>query len=182
MIRAMVQKIIRRASTKGLVALAAALALGLPVSSVDAHEGAEPRAESSVKQVAQVKVEVKTEAGRVIKGDLQLDWGAPGTVEMQGDGKKHIVGLELVRETDDSKVLKVTLRYHVDDHLVVAPYTFDTKLKKREVVHIEGGSAIALTVTPKKVKAPPPPAEEEKPRDKIDVGDADPRDPLGGLE
>lgn len=165
-----------------MVAIAAVLLLALPAATAGAHEpGSVAAAESATKQVAQVKVEVKTEGGRVVKGDAQLDWGEHGNVELDADGHKHTVGLELARPEGDAKTLTVTLRYHVDDRLVVAPYTFDTTVKKREVLHIEGGTAIALTVTPKKVKAPPP--EEEKPKDKIEVGgEDDPDDPLGGLQ
>lgn len=138
-----------------------------------------PPAEAPTKQVAQVKVEIKTEAGRVLKTDAQLEWGAPGNVELASEGHTHTVGLEVARAAEDKPEVTVTLRYHLDDQLVVAPYTFDAKVKKREVLRIEGGTAIALTVTPKKVKAPPP--EEEKPKDKIEVGD-DPESPLGGLK
>lgn len=140
-----------------------------------------PPAEVPTKQVAQVKVELKTEAGRVIKADAQLEWGAPGNVELASEGHTHTVGLEVARAAEDKPEVTVTLRYHLDDKLVVAPFTFDAKVKKREVLHIEGGPAIALTVTPKTVKAPPPPEEDEKPKDKIDVGD-DPQSPLGGLK
>jgi hypothetical protein len=48
-----------------------------------------------------------------------------------------------------------------------------TEAKKREVIRIEGGSAIALTVTPKKVKldengnpVEPIPPDEPKPKEK----------------
>lgn len=160
-------------------ALAGALASVLAVPTATAAPKAPPAAEAPTKQVAQVKVELKTEGGRVIKGDAQLEWGAPGNVELASEGHTHTIGLEVARAADDKPEVTVTLRYHLDDKLVVAPFTFDAKVKKREVLRIEGGPAIALTVTPKKVKAPPP--EEEAPKDKIDV-QGDPESPLGGLE
>lgn len=158
-----------------LAALVATLVL--PSAAIAAPKA--PPAEAPTKQVAQVKVEIKTEGGRVIKTDAQLEWGAPGNVELASEGHTHTIGLEVARQNETKPEVTVTLRYHLDDQLVVAPYTFDAKVKKREVLRIEGGTAIALTVTPKKVKAPPP--EEEKPKDKIEVGD-DPESPLGGLK
>jgi hypothetical protein len=169
-----------------LGALALGLLLGLPGGDAIASAPT-PAAESTTTNKAHVKLEIKQEDGKVLrnKGDL-LDWGQSGTVVIEADEHKHAVELQLTKGSDST--LTVTLAYERDGTPVVAPYTFDTKIKKREVIHIEGGAAIALTITPKAVKqgdAAPPPEESPEPapkdKDKIEIG-TNPNDPLGGLE
>ena len=141
----------------------------------------------ATKQIAQAKVEVKTESGAVLKSHVNLDWGTDGNVELAAGETKHAVGLKVVRD-GESKEITVTLSYGVDGSPVIEPYTFDSSVGKREVIHIEDGAAIALTVTPTNVKVdgpePAPPAEEPDEgggNGKIEVG-PDTEDPLGGLE
>jgi hypothetical protein len=145
------------------------------------------------KQVANAKVELKTVTGAVVKGQLNLDWGKDGSVELAAGETKHAVGIKVDRD-GEAQQITVTLSYEVDGSPVIEPYTFDMSVGKREVIRVEDGAAIALTVTPKKVKSgqtPAPPPEEPPEEDgdegggggggKIEVGPGV-DDPLGGLE
>jgi hypothetical protein len=168
-----------------LKALALGIMFGLAGGDALASAPTAAAAESTTTNKAHVKLEIKQEDGKVLrnKGDL-LDWGQSGTVVIEADEHKHAIELQLTKGSDST--LTVTLAYERDGNPVVAPYTFDTKLKKREVIHIEGGAAIALTISPKAVKeeeAPPPPEEapEPAPKDKIEIGGGS-NDPLGGIE
>lgn len=134
-----------------------------------------PMAEAETKQVAHVKVEIRQESGEVAKNTAQLEWNAESDVSFKGAEHQHDVQLKLVRPSAKSSKLSVTLSYNRDGEAIIAPYTIDTKVKKREVIRIEGGLAIALTVTPKKVKVAPP--KEKKPG--FNPGEGD--DPLSGL-
>lgn len=156
------------------------------------------------RNVAVVKVELKQESGKVFKHDgAVFDWGTDGNIVFTIGEHSHDVALRIDRESDDSKKIKLTVGYTRDGKALIAPYTIDSHVKKREVVHIEGGIALAFTVTPKKVKvdengdAPSedPDAgggdqggggnETEKPKDKPKNkigGSGDSDDPLGGLE
>ena len=78
----------------------------------------------------------------------------------------------------NSKKVSVTVAYNRGGEDIIAPYEFDAKVKKREVLRIEGNLAIAVTITPKKA-APPKAEEDDKP--KLDVS-GDPDDPLAGLK
>ncbi len=180
--------------------LGVAFAVGIvaaPVSPVEAADAVPvaakgkdkkgKKAPQATKQIAQAKVEVKTGSGAVLKSNLNLDWGTDGNVELAAGDTKHAVGLKVVRGGESNEIT-VTLSYGVDGSPVIEPYTFDSSVGKREVIHIEDGAAIALTVTPTNVKVddpnPAPPAEEPDEgggNDKIEVG-PDTEDPLGGLE
>lgn len=155
------------AATLGLIA-APALA-SAPATPVAAEAG-------QPKQVASVKVELRQESGKVVKGSTQLEWNEDGSLSIEEDGIKHRVKLRLEREGKSKKV-NVTVAYTRGGEDIIAPYEFSAKVKKREVLRIEGNLAIAVTITPKKVA--PPKEKDDKPR--LDLGgDAD--DPLSGLD
>lgn len=135
-------------------------------------------AQQETKQVASIKVEIRQESGEVVKGSTQLDWNEDGTLSIDQDGTDHKLQLRVERE-GKSKKLNITVAYSRGGEDIVAPYAFDAKVKKREVVRIEGNLAIAVTVTPKKVEAAKKDKGEDKP--KLDLtGDED--DPLAGLD
>ncbi len=135
-------------------------------------------AQQETKQVASIKVEIRQESGDVVKGSAQLDWNEDGTVSIEQDGTTHRLNLRVERE-GNSKKLNITVAYNRGGEDIVAPYAFGAKVKKREVVRIEGNLAIALTVTPKKVETAKKDNGEDKP--KLDLsGDED--DPLAGLD
>jgi len=123
-----------------------------------------------------VKVEIRQESGKVIKGDAELEWNEDGSLSIEEDGTQHKVRLRLDREGNSNKV-SVTVAYNRGGKDIIAPYEFDAKVKKREVLRIEGNLAIAVTITPKKVAAPK--KDDDKP--KLDVS-GDPDDPLAGLD
>ncbi len=142
---------------------------------------ARSEAQGETKVVADIKVEIRQESGKVIKDAFQLDWSEDGTHSIESEGTQHDVELRVDRD-GNAKSASVTLAYARGGEDIIAPYTFDVKLKKREVVRIEGGLAIAVTVTPKKVAAAADPDKGKKKKPKLDPGDDDPNDPLGGLD
>ena len=159
-------------------ALAVTLGFVAPASAATPEDGATSVAQEETKQVANVEVEIRQESGEVVKGSTQLEWNADGTLSLEHDGTQHELQLRIDRK-GTSKKLNITVAYSRAGTAIVAPYAFDAKVKKREVIRIEGDLAIALTVTPTKVAA----VKEDKPKDKprVDVsGDDD--DPLAGLD
>lgn len=155
------------------------LALGSAFVTSTSHaasDGAAPVAEQQThKQVAEVKIEIRQETGKVVKNVATVDWNQNAEVVFEAEEQKHDLDVKLVREGDKSRKVSVTMAYSRDGQAVIAPYSFDTTVKKREVIRIEGGLAIAVTVTPKKVKV-------EKPKDEtpdVDIGEGN--DPLSGL-
>lgn len=149
-------------------------------------------------EVAQVKIEIKLESGRVVKPEdvFTLGYGVDNNLEIQADGAKHQFLLNVKRKGTkgkEAKEVSITVGYDRDGEAIIAPFTFDAKVKKREVLRIEGGIALAFVVTPKKVEtaeAPPEgeqqpeePSEQPKPKQKkkkIETCDSD--DPLCGVE
>jgi hypothetical protein len=200
----------RRGARWGAVLVALGLLVGAgPVASVhaagpddevgeDGEEGdGSEGAEQPKDEVAQVKIEIKLESGRVVKPEsaFTIDYGVDSNLEIQAEGAKHQFMLNIKRkgkEGKEAKEVSITVGYDRDGEAIIAPFTFDAKVKKREVLRIEGGIAIAFTITPKKVEgvAPPegeqqpeeplePPKEKEK-KKKIETCDSD--DPLCGVE
>lgn len=160
-----------------------AVVLGIGVSLGVVHADATAAEENTeatprTKQVALVKIEIKQPTGNVVKneGDL-VEWNEDAAVVIDTEDQKHAVSLKLGRESEKASKVNVTLAYDLDGQPVIAPYSFDTRVKKREVVRIEGGLAIAVTITPKTVQLEPP----KKKREKIE-GVKDPNDPLDGLD
>jgi hypothetical protein len=154
----------------------------LPLTSANAQPGAgaTPAAEAQ-HNVASVKIELKQPGGKVLKYDgAVLEWGADGNVEFKHDDHVHDVALRIERPDDKQKQISLTVGYSKDGHAVIEPTTVASEIKKREVVHIDGGIAIAITVTPKNVKgagdgdAAEPPEETEKPKTKEKEKPAEP--------
>jgi len=182
------------------------LCASLPVTAADA--AADEAAAEEQRNVASVKIELKQPSGKVLKYDgAVLEWGADGNVEFKYDDHVHDVALRIERPNDKEKQIKLTVGYSKDGRAVIEPHTLDSEIKKREVVRIDGGVAIAITVTAKNVKvdgdgdpiepppeetkpvekpkeqpAPPPPQDEPpKPKKKrLEGGDSD--DPLHGIK
>ena len=164
-----------------VAALAAPLSLALAAPDAAAAAKKTEKQDQTFKQVAQIKVEIKQESGKVIKTKGTVDFGAQGTLALAGDDHSHSVHVKVDRTEEKSEV-SITLGYDRDGEAIIAPYSFDTKVKKREVIQIEGGIAIALQVTPKKVavEAPPPEEKPEEREEKLEL-EGDNNDPLGGL-
>jgi hypothetical protein len=140
----------------------------------------------AIVEVAIVKVEVKLESGKVIKHDgVLFEWGDEGNVVLKYDDHTHDVALKVDRTDDSGKAIKLTVGYARDGESIIQPQTVSTEAKKREVIRIEGGSAIALTVTPKKVKldengnpVEPIPPDEPKPKEKDKPKEQKPKAPV----
>jgi len=140
------------------------------------------------KDVASVKIELKQASGKVLKYDgALLEFGADGNVTFKADDHVHDVSLRIDRA--EGKAISLTVGYTKDGNAIITPQTVDSEIKKREVIRIEGGVAIAITVTSKVAKKaapeekPPeetpeePPAEQPKKKDRIvDPGGNDPLD------
>lgn len=154
-----------------------------PQPALAAAAGSAKKEDQTFKQVAYVKVEIKQESGKVVKSNGIVDWGSDGRIELAGDKHSHAILLKIERDENTAGKLSITLGYDQDGESVIAPYTFDAKVKKREVIQIEGGIAIALQITPKKVAvdAPPPEDKPTERDEKLRIG-GDNIDPLGGLD
>ena len=146
----------------------------LPLTSANAAPGdaATPAAEAQ-HNVASVKIELKQASGKVLKYDgAVLEWGADGNVEIKYEDHVHDIALRVERPDDKQKQISLTVGYSKDGRAVIEPTTVASEIKKREVVRIDGGIAIAITVTPKNVKLDDdgepiePPEETEKPKTK----------------
>jgi hypothetical protein len=165
----------------------------LPVAHAEEDDVIAAEDEEAPKDSASIKIELKQESGKVLKYDgAVLDWGADGNVEFKADNHVHDVALRVDRGEGEGKTIQLTVGYTRDGKAIIEDHTVSSEIKKREVIRIEGGIAIAITVTPKPSKAAPPPEEtkpEEKPEEpseppapkkrKIEGGDSD--DPLDGL-
>jgi hypothetical protein len=154
----------------------------LPLTSANAApaDDAAPAAEAE-HNVASVKVELKQASGKVLKYDgALLEWGAEGNVEFKYDDHVYDIALLIDRVDDKQKQIKLTVGYSKDGHAVIEPTTLDSEIKKREVVRVDGGIAIAITVTPKNVKGEgdgdpvEPPEETTKPKEKPKAPPAEP--------
>lgn len=195
-------RVVRQGARWGAVLLAMGLLAG-PVTAEAADED-DTEQEQAEREVAQIKIEIKLESGRVVKpdDDFTIDFGVENQLAIDADGSSHqfMLMVEHKPSTEGStkkkgkkkkeQVVALTVGYDRDGEAIVAPYTFDAKVKKREVLRIEGGMAIAFTITPKTLAAPGgTPTEEEElpeepvdpPKKKIEITGED-NDPLGGLE
>jgi hypothetical protein len=123
--------------------------------------------------MASVKLEIKGEDGKVFKDKGKvIRWDQLTRIPIDFGSRMHEFDILLGQ---DKKSVGVQISYFVGGKEVLRKYRFDTKVGTREVIQIEGGVAVALTVTPKTIK--PKPAAE---RDKVDAGGS--RDPLAGAK
>jgi hypothetical protein len=123
--------------------------------------------------MASVKLEIKGEDGKVFKDKGKvIRWDQLTRIPIDFGSRMHEFDILLGQ---DKKSVGVQISYFVGGKEVLRKYRFDTKVGTREVIQIEGGVAVALTVTPKTIK--PKPAAE---REKVDAGGS--RDPLAGAK
>ncbi|MFO0635718.1 MAG: hypothetical protein U0168_22995 [Nannocystaceae bacterium] len=119
-------------------------------------------------ETASIKIELKQASGKVLKYDgAQLEWGADGNVEFKADNHVHDIALRIDRAEGGGKAIDLTVGYARDGHEIMAETTIASEIKKREVIRIEGGIAIAITVSAKASKQEQPkeePPKEEPPR------------------
>lgn len=159
----------------GLAVALSAVAFALPTAT-EASTPTPVTEQQTHKLVAEVKIEIRQESGKVVKNVAEVEWNQAAEVVFEAEDHKHDVDLQLQRANGKSKNVNVTMAYERDGKAIIAPYEFDARVKKREVIRIEGGLAIAVTVTPKRKKIEAP--KQEPPA--VDPGEGD--DPLSGLE
>lgn len=139
-------------------------------------EALQAKEQADYKTVVIAKVEIKQSSGKVLKGKpQQLDLEAEQSVQLESDGHVHDVQLQVKKKDDAGRKLGVTLAYDVDGEAIIAPFEYDTTAKKREILRVDGGLALAITLTPKKIKV-----EAPEPDNDIEVPDGE--NPLDGLK
>lgn len=133
-----------------------------------------PRAEvTEASTWANVKLEIKTPSGKVFKDPGKaFPFDQLTRIEFDFEGITHTFLLDISPPGKSKAALKLT--YLAGGEEVVRNYGFDAKLKKREVLRLDDGTALALTVGSKKIQ--PLPKEE---REKLQGSDGN-RDPLKG--
>lgn len=133
-----------------------------------------PRAEvTEASTWANVKLEIKTPSGKVFKDPGKaFPFDQLTRIEFDFEGITHTFLLDVSPPGKSKAALKLT--YLAGGEEVVRNYGFDAQLKKREVLRLDDGTALALTVGSKKIQ--PLPKEE---REKLQGSDGN-RDPLKG--
>jgi len=133
-----------------------------------------PRAEvTEASTWANVKLEIRTPSGKVFKdGGKAFPFDQLTRIDFDFEGITHTFLLDVSPPGKSKAALKLT--YLAGGEEVVRNYGFDAKLKKREVLRLDDGTALALTIGKKKIQ--PLPQEE---REKLEGSDGN-RDPLKG--
>lgn len=133
-----------------------------------------PRAEvTEVAKWANMKTEIKTPGGKVFKDKGKaFPYDQLTRLDFDFEGITHTFLVDLSRDGKSKAAVKLT--YLAGGEEVVRNYGFDAKLNKREVLRLDDGTALALTISTKTIK--PLPIEE---REKLQGADGN-RDPLSG--
>ncbi len=103
-------------------------------------------------EVAKVKLEIKLESGQVLRPEnaITVSYGVESTLEIPAAGVMHRFLLNVKRQDGtigDAEVLSITVGYDRDGEAIIAPFTFNAKAGKLEVLHVEPGIEIRLTIT-----------------------------------
>jgi hypothetical protein len=130
---------------------------------------------TEAKDFAVLKLELKQPDGKVYRdatGQI-VDWSVPTRIDVDFGGHKHVFVLTAKRSGKAEVV--VDIDYELDGKEVLRSVPLAAKLKAREVLRVEDGTAIALTVANKRVEPKSTARKEklEKPAGK---------DPLSGAE
>ena len=94
-------------------------------------------------------------------------------IPLELGGRVHELDIEVTREGKGFEVVVVS--YVLEGQQLVRNYRMEASANKREVIHIEGGIGLAITVGSKTIKPKP-----QKERDKVETPAGD--DPLAGAE
>lgn len=165
-----------RAIAALLLALGSAPLVATPAGATNDPKGGD---DDQAVDVASVKLELKQENGKVFTHDGAIfDWGADGDIVITQDDHRHSIALRIDRPQPQGKKIKLTIAYSRDGTPIIAPYEMAAEIKKRAVLRIEGGAAIAITVTPKTLGQD---NHQEAPRDKIKGPGEDTNNPLDGI-
>ena len=121
---------------------------------------------------ATVKIEVRTPDGKIARPGAQIiRWEELTRIPVDFQGKLHEFIVSVQRS---GKKASLQLSYVLDGTDVLRDYATDTKLGKRELLRIDDGTALALTIGSKTIK-PKPPSKK-----KIDTPEGN--DPLTGVD
>jgi hypothetical protein len=123
----------------------AARAPGDPVSvPEDPAEGlTEPTSFANVKLEIKQGPKVHKDPGQTIR------WDELTRIPIDVEGQIHEFLVHVTRAGENTEVM---MSYNRAGNEILRKYTFDTKVKKREVLRIDDGTALAVTVTPLTVK------------------------------
>ncbi|MEM6988984.1 MAG: hypothetical protein AAF721_00760 [Myxococcota bacterium] len=134
----------------------------------------DPRAEvTEISKWANMKTEIRTPSGKVFKDKGKaFPYDQLTRLDFDFEGITHTFLVDLSRDGKSKAAVKLT--YLAGGEEVVRNYGFDAKLNKREVLRLDDGTALALTISTKTIK--PLPIEE---REKLQGADGN-RDPLSG--
>ena len=134
----------------------------------------DPRAEvDKDTKWARIKLEIKTPEGKLFKDPGQvMPFDQLTRVDFDFEGLTHTFLLDL---SQDGGKVGVKVTYLAGGEEVVRNYGFDARVDKREVLRLDDGTALAMTIGTKTIK-PLPKAEREK------LEGAKTRDPLAGTE
>jgi hypothetical protein len=123
--------------------------------------------------MATVRLEIKDESGKVFKDTPKvIPWDERFRIPVEMGGRVHEVDVEV---SLDGKDVEIVIGYLLEGQELVRNFRLDTRPNKRELVRIEGGIALAITIGSKTVKPKP-----QKERDRVEApADAD---PLQGAE
>ncbi len=132
----------------------------------------DPRADiTEPTEMATVTIEIKGDGGKVRKNSPQyVQWDQLTRIPVDFQGQIHEFDVQVANKGGQ---VGVTISYNVGSDAVLADYKFDTKPKFREVLRIDNGMALAITVTPQTVKP-----YTKKERERLE-GKAE-KDPLAG--
>ena len=123
---------------------------------------------------ANVKLEIRSPGGKVFKDPGKVfRYGEKTRIDFDFEGITHTFLLDIGKP---GSTAPVNMSYMAGGEEVVRNYDFEAKLSKREVLRLDDGTAVALTISTKTIK--PLPVEE---REKL-KGAAGERDPLAGAE
>jgi hypothetical protein len=130
--------------------------------------------DKKARSMALVKIEVRLEDGGVVKnkGDL-LKWNNKGTVVFDGQGQTH--SFEITPRHNGDK-LSIKIGYSRNGEPIFAPFDYETGPNQRELLEIDDGLSLAITVTPKKVDS------KSKPKRDDSIEGPEDDDPLGGIK
>jgi hypothetical protein len=98
---------------------------------------------------ANLKFEIK-QGPKVHKDPGQtIRWEELTRIPIDIEGQVHEFLVHVSRAGETAEIM---MSYNRDGNEILRKYTFDAKIKKREVLRIEDGTALAVTVTPEMIK------------------------------
>ena len=121
---------------------------------------------------ASIKLEIRTPDGKVYRDSAKvIRWEQSTRIPIDFEGERHEFLLDVRRSGKQATVEMTYLRGGTE---ILRKYALDTKIKKRELLRIDDGTALAVTVTPKTIK--PKPASQQK------IDNPEGNDPLTGVD